>query len=158
MAVLERVKRLEDPISALHPEVQEVSKAIYEAMKGEDDPHVWFVTDFYERFSKPLAVLEARNLIKGQHAVGQRYYDGIRILDPSFVMYMSALCADDAQMNQLMNRVESCERGKWLHGQELQSELELPMPVISACFEIFEANGYGLCSRELGPPKYVGKA
>lgn len=156
-ALAERVRRLEDPISALHPDVPSVAKTIYSAMTDEDEAHVWLDADFYNQFSKALAVLEARGFIKGQHTIGHRYHDGLRVIDPSFIMYMCALCEDDDQMQALIDRVESCERGRWLHGHDIKKDLALPMPVIRACFEVFEANGYGQCSQEIGPPKYVGR-
>ena len=157
-ALSERVRKLEDPISGLHRDVPQVAKAIYSQMADEDEAHVWFDADFYEKYSKPLAVLEARGLIKGEHTIVHRYYDGLRVIDPSFIMYMCALCKSDEQMKALIDRVESCERGRWLHGENIKTDLELPMPVIRACFDIYESNGYGLCSQEIGPPKYVGKA
>jgi len=157
-ALAERVRKLEDPISGLHPDVPQLVKAIYSAMTDEDEAHIWFDADFYNQFSKSLAVLEARGLIKGEHTIGHRYYDGLRVIDPSFIMYMCALCESDEQMKALIDRVESCERGRWLHGEDIKVELGLPMPVIRACFEIYESNGYGLCSQEIGPPKYAGRA
>ena len=94
-ALAERVRKLEDPVSGLHPDVPEVAKVIYSAMTDEDEAHVWFDADFYNTFSKPLAVLEARGLIKGEHTIGNRYHDGLRVIDPSFIMYMCALCESD---------------------------------------------------------------
>ncbi len=157
-ALAERVRKIEDPISAIHPDVPQVARAIYAAMTDEDGAHVWFDADFYDKFSKCLAVLEARHLIKGEHTIGHRYYNGLRVINPSFIMYMCALCESDEHMSELITRIETCERGRWLHGPDIKLDLGLPMPVIRACFEVYESNGYGLCSQEIGPPKYVGKA
>ena len=153
-----RLTRLEDPISTLHPDVPEVTGQLYDALRQEDDAHIHLEVHLYEQFSKALAVLEAQGCIKGLHSWGHRYSAGIRVVDPTFTMYMAARHEKQRAMKALIERIETCERGKWIHGGELKAELALPLPVIAACFDVFEMKGYGLRSRELGRVAYVGRA
>lgn len=48
--------------------------------------------------------------------------------------------------------------GKWLDGKNIRADIELPLPVIKAVFDIYESKGYGLCSKTMGAVRYLGKA
>jgi hypothetical protein len=157
-ALLKRVQKLEDPVSCLHKDVPEVSKAIYEALRKKDDKNLSFNEVFYEQFSKPLAALESEGYIKGCHTIGKRFENGIYVSDPTFIMYMCALDKDSNKMAHLLEIVESCSIGQWLNGKKIQEEMGLPLPVIEACFDIYESKGYGICSNVVGSVLYMGKA
>ena len=157
-ALLERVSRFEDPISFLHELVPEVSKLIYDGIKATNSNKLEFDDSFYEKYSRPLATLESQGFIKGSHAVVKSFAAGLRVTDPSFVMYMCALAENKQKMESLMKIVDDCPKGKWLNGKQIQESLGLPLPVIQAVFDIYEAKGYGLCSKEVGSSKYIAKA
>jgi len=38
----------------------------------------------------------------------------------------------------------------------LAKEIKLPLPVVAACFQIYESKGYGVCSAEIGAVIYCG--
>ena len=86
-ALLERVAKLEDPISHLHNLVPELSKHIYEKIKQSNSTSIEFEDDFYKYYSRPLAALESQQLIKGGHAIGKQFAVGLRVADPSYIMY-----------------------------------------------------------------------
>lgn len=155
----ERLIKLEDPISQLHLDVQTVSKLLYEALLSANSQHFHLEPSQYEEFGKPLALLESHGFLKGEHSISTRYYAGIRLLDPSYIMYVCKLFADNQAMEALVNRVESCPKREWIQGDVIARELNLPLPVVEACFDIFESMGYGLCAKELGPSaaRYMGK-
>jgi len=157
-ALLQRVSKLEDPISFLHELVPEVSKCIYDMIKSTNSNKVEFDDSFYEKYSRPLAVLESQEFIRGSHALGKSFARGFRITDPSFILYLCALAEDNQKMESLIKTVDVCPKGKWLDGKIIQESLGLPLPVIQAVFEIYEAKGYGLCSGEVGSTKYMSKA
>jgi len=157
-ALLQRVSKLEDSISSLHELVPELSKKIYEAIKSIDSNAVEFDNVFYEKYARPLAVLESQGLIRGAHALGKTFALGFRVIDPSFIMYLCALAEDNNKMELLIKEVDECPKGKWLNGKAMQESLKLPLPVIRAVFDIYEAKGWGLCSKEIGSCKYTGKA
>ena len=58
-----RLEKLEDPISSLHPDIQIVSKKIYEAIRIKKTSILDFEEEFYTKHSRPLATLEANGLI-----------------------------------------------------------------------------------------------
>ena len=157
-AIQKRIEKLEDPISFLHVDVSEFSKKLYEIIKKEEESTVSFEEDFYKRYSRVLAVLESQGFIKGLHAIGKRFAAGIQIVDASYIMYMCALHENGEKMAQLVSRIESCEIGKWLNGKHLKDEIDLPLPVIKACFEIYESKRYGICSKGVGAVLYMGQA
>lgn len=157
-ALLERVSNLEDPISFLHELVPELSKLLYDKIRTTNSNKLAFDENFYEKYSRPLAALESQGFIKGSHAVGKSFATGLRVNDPSFIMYMCALAEDKQKMESLMKIVDECPKDNWLNGKQLQESLRLPLPVIQAVFVIYEAKGYGLCSKEIGSSQYMCKA
>jgi len=89
---------------------------------------------------------------------GKSYAAGIRVSDPSYIMYLCALAEDSQKMASLIQEVDECPNGKWLNGKIIQKSLGLPLPVVQAVFDIYETKGYGLCSKEVGASQYMGKA
>jgi len=61
-------------------------------------------------------------------------------------------------MELLVQYLEQCKIGEWLEGKNIAHELELPNPVVAACFKIYAEKGYGQCSRESGAISYCGRA
>jgi len=157
-SLLQRVAKLEDPISHLHEQVPELSKRIYQEVKKTNSTSIEFADSFYKEFSRPLAALESQKFIKGAHAIGKQFAVGLRVVDPSYIMYMCALAEESQKMEALINKVDSCEVGKWINGVEIHDSLGIPLPVVQAVFEIYEDKGYGLCSKTIGESKYMGKA
>ena len=155
-ALIERVERLEDPVSCIHDDVPELSRLIYRKLKVETLTKLDFDDEFYKKYSRALATLESHGFIKGVHALGKKYAAGIRLVDPSYIMYLCALEEDSEKMESLMKVVDGCKVGQWLDGNRIQ--IELPLPVIQAVFDIYESQGFGLCSREIGSCNYMGKA
>ncbi len=157
-ALSDRVARLEDPISYLHDDIPEVSRKIYQKMKIVDSASLDFDAEFYKKYSRALAALESQGCIKQDRAIGQKHALGIRLVDPSYIMYMCALEEDSSKMESIIKIVDECSIGEWLNGKNIQTSINLPLPVIKAVFEIYESKGYGLCSQEIGSCKYMGKA
>ncbi len=70
---------------------------------------------------------------------------------------MCALAENKQKMESLMKVVDECPKGNRLNSKKLQDSLGLPLPVIQAVFDIYEAKGYGCCSREIGSYQYMVK-
>src|SRR6266540_2659176 len=68
--VQERLAKLEDPISSLHEDVRAVSRDIYEFLKSSNNNKVNPDAEFYSKYQRVLAILDARGLIKGSHGLG----------------------------------------------------------------------------------------
>ncbi len=157
-ALKERVARLEDPVSYLHNDVPELSRELYRELKLKNTDKIYFDEQFYSKYSRALAALESQGYIKGSHAIGKRFAAGIRLVDPSYIMYLCALEEDDVKMDALLKVVDNCKVGEWLEGRRIQERVDLPLPVIRAVFDIYESKGYGLCSKEISACQYLGKA
>jgi len=157
-ALMERVDRLEDPVSCIHDDVPELSRLIYRKLKVEKLTKLDFDDEFYKKYSRALATLESHGFIQGGHVFGKKYAAGIRLVDSSYIMYLCALEEDGEKMESLIKVVKDCEVGEWLDGKNIQTSIDLPLPVIKAVFDIYKSKGYGLCSKEIGSTKYMGKA
>ena len=68
---------------------------------------------------------------------------------------MCALAEDQNKMKEIVEIVDRCEIGGWLDGEKLKIEIGLPKYVIRAIFEVYEAKGYGILSKEIGSCKYL---
>lgn len=156
-AIQRRLLALEDPISILHPDIRDVSEKIYAGLVDTDSAKLNFDEVFYRRYSRPLAILEAQGFIVGAHVIGARYADGLRLQDPQFVLYLAALYEDQSKMDRLVDLLENCKPGQWLHARDFEADIRLPRPVIKALFQLYEARGFGQCSSEVGAVSYVGR-
>ncbi len=154
-----RLQKLENPISALHEDINEISCLIYGKIKRTDDLLIEFENHIYRKFSRVLAVLEKSLFIKGLHVIGsERFAKGLRICDPTYVLYLSQLFEEQKKMGKIFKKVDSCAIGQELDGKLIKKEINVPLPVIKAIFDVFEAKGYGICSRVIGSAVYIGTA
>jgi hypothetical protein len=153
-----RLLLLEDSISVLHPEIREVSEKLYQALASSSTSKLLFDGAFYSRYSKPLAILEAKGFIIGSHAIGAKYVNGLSIQEPKYVVYLCALYEDQDKMDCLLQQLEDCKHGQWLHGEVIARDLQLALPVIKALFQLYEERGLGHCSKEIGAVSYIGQA
>src|SRR4051794_15036448 len=87
--VQQRLQRLEDPISALHPDVRAASELIYASVGKSNSVKVVLADSDMQRFARAIALLEGRGLISGTHALGKRFVDGFWITSPEYVLYMA---------------------------------------------------------------------
>lgn len=152
-----RLEKLEDPISSLHPDIQTVSRELYEKIKLTNSSSLDFEDEFYAKYSRPLATIEASGLITGQHAIGKRFACGIVVIDPSYILYLCALFESESSMSELFETVDKCEAGKWLDGETIAQRLTIPLPVVNAVFDIYVKKGFGLKSGQIGSSKYMAK-
>jgi hypothetical protein len=157
-AIQRRLLALEDPISLLHPDIREVSEKLYRELITTGSAQIKFDDALYTRYSRPLAILEAQGFIVGTHAIGARYVDGLWLQDPKYILYLCALYEDQSKMDRLVDLLESCKPGQWLHARDFEADVHLPRPVIKALFQLYEARGLGQCSSEMGAVSYVGRA
>ncbi len=158
MAMSKRIEKLEDPISYLHKDIQEVSKLIYAQLVTCDSVNLHFDDEFYKKYSRPLAALDKLGYIRKKDAMGYEIPLGISLIDPSFILYICAIAGDSKNMECLVKTVEKCPIGQWIDGKVLKEKLVIPLCVIYAVFEVYEAKGYGLLSREIGSCNYMGNA
>jgi hypothetical protein len=156
--LLERVQQLEDPVSFLHGDIPELSKLIYQSLRKNESPVLSFNDEFYDQYSRALAALESQGYIESTRCLGNRHPVNIFLGDASFIMYMCALAEDKSKMARLFSSVDSCAVGLWLDGKKIKKEIDLPLPVILAMFEIFESKGIGYRSKEVGSAMYYAKA
>ncbi|MDO9048185.1 MAG: hypothetical protein Q7U66_10675 [Methylobacter sp.] len=156
--VLERVQKLEDPVSFLHEDIPELSKLIYQSLKENESPILSFDDEFYDKYSRSLAVIKSQGYIESTTCFGNRHPVNIFLCDASYIMYMCALAEDKSKMARLFDLVDSCTVGTRLDGNIIKNEIDLPLPVIQAMFDIFESKGIGYRSKEVGSAMYYAKA
>jgi hypothetical protein len=156
--VQQRLQKIEDPISALHPDVRSVSKLIYERLRAANGSKIHLSESEQDEYARPLAVIEAEGLLDGTHAIGTHYSIGYWLRNPTYVLYMAALYEDAALMERLVERVDLAKRGNWLNGMELAAELGLPVRTVQAVLELYTRKGLGLMSREIGTVNYMARA
>ena len=110
------------------------------------------------RYGRVMAILESQGLIRGSHSSQKRFHLGLWLDNPHYIMYMCALFEDPDLMERLLSRVDSTPPKTWLRGAELAEEFALPLPVVRAVFQLYEAKSLGLLSKELGAVNYFARA
>lgn len=153
--VQQRLRRLEDPISALHPDVRAVSELIYASMGQSVSTKVVLPNQEMQQFARPIALLEGSGLITGTHGIGQRFVGGFWVTNPQYVLYMAALYEEPDLMERFVALVDSSPPGSWLIGTQLAKEYALPVPVVRAVFQFYEQRGLGILSKEIGTANYL---
>lgn len=152
------IKKLSDPISFLNMDVQKVSREIYKKLKANNSDVLCFSDEFYSKYSKSLAALDSKKLIKKIVTADSRFPKFITLPDASFVIYMCKLDEDHKKMTRITSIVDSCEYGTCLDGYALSKQFELPVYVIRSIFSIYESKGYGILSNARGTCQYVGRS
>ena len=148
-----RLHKLEDPIGQLHEDIPTLLKIIYNHIQKDNiDLKIILNEELYEKYSRALAVLESKNLIKGMNTLGRKFAHDFRLIDPIFVLYMCSLFEDTKKIEKLTKKLENCTRGDSINGNSLQKELDVPLGIIYSFFEIYESKGFGSFSREIGVP------
>ena len=145
-----RIKRIEDPVSNLHSDIQCVSKKIYDLIKKTEQENITFDDEFVEKFGRSLAILEKNGFIKGNHAIGKCWAGSIYLSDPSYVLYLCKLSESEKKMNSLFRLLEGSKPGDSFDGVDIQKTIDLPIPVIKAFFRVYQSMGYGFCSKTIG--------
>jgi hypothetical protein len=151
-----RLRALEDPVSILHPEIRDVAKALYDEVARTNESYLTELPrEFYDRYGRPLTLMEGVGIVRGEHSLGGRFSAGIVVESPRGILYMAQLYEDAVKMDMLLSRVDSARRGQVQKGAEIVLEIHVPMPTIRAVFELYDARGLGILSRENGaPPTY----
>lgn len=65
-----RIKKLEDPISYLHEDIESVAEIIYGQVLAQDSWKLKFNDSFYLKYKRCLAVLNKANLISMTRGLG----------------------------------------------------------------------------------------
>jgi len=152
-----RLRALEDPVSGLHPDVRGLSKLIYDRLRSSGNM-IHVDEDMYARFARPLHILDSQGLIDVTHVIGRPFPDSFWVTNSSYIFYLCALFEDSGKMDSLVNRIDEASAGRWLRGAEFAAELDLPLPVVKAIFQLYERRGLGLLSKEIGTANYYVKA
>lgn len=153
--VEKRLDKLEDPISNLHEDVPHLSQVIYIALNDSQSTTLSFRDEVYDKYSRAFAVLDSEGLIKKHNQAGTIYPFAISVIDATYIAYLCARFERKEKMDKLVSIVDSCKVGKWLNGKDIASEIELPLFVVQAIFQIYESKGFGICSREIGASSYL---
>jgi hypothetical protein len=154
-----RLEKLEDPISGLHSDVPDVASILYEAARANRgrpsslDPG----PEFFERYAKVLALLEGHGLVAGTRSLGGQFLEGVRPA-AAFVVYMATRYEEPARITAAVALVENAARGTWLDGRTIGDEIGVPWMLMAALFDIYEAKGLGIRSKETGTVRYLSKA
>lgn len=145
-----RLRQLEDPISSLHPDVRVVSEQLYGQVRETNRSHFELADTFYVQYARVLGLLEARGHVTATHTLGRRFGGGLTVSNPGFMLYIAALYEEPEHLARFTDLIDKAEVNTWLNGGEISQELDLPLPVVRAMFEILQQQGRGILSGEVG--------
>lgn len=148
------------PIRQSSSERKELEKLLYSLIKAQPQDHPTTHIDFapsLKPFIKELRRHEAAGAITGSHTIGAdgEFSAGLR-LKSSFLVELARLNEDPNTLAKLEELIESAKEP--LNGIELRKSVRLPLTIIDAFFNEYEAQGQGLKSREIGSSLYIPKS
>jgi hypothetical protein len=153
----ERVRQLEDPISSLHPDVTALSAILYRSLQAAGSKIV-VTEEIYPRYSRALRILDAQGFLNVTHVIGRAFPDWFWITEPTYILYMAALYEEPAKMDSAVNRIDQAPAGTWIRGEEVSVDTGIPIPVVKAILQLYEARGLGIMSNENGTVNYYVQA
>ena len=147
-----RLKTLEDPISALHPSIPDLSLLLYQAIKSNNDSCGWLDKDDLnlDYYRKAFLLLDAHGYLEDKGCI-------IEFNTPSYMMYMATISEKDNIINELNGYMDDCESGCSIYASDLANSLNLPLALVLSVFEIYESKGYGYYDRTIDCEAYLGK-
>lgn len=147
-----RLQALEDPISALHNTVPDLSKLLYQAIKSDSANSRWLdKSDLnLDCYRKAILLLHSHGYLEDKGYV-------IEFNAPSYVLYMATLSEKDNIIIELNGYMDSCESGCSIYASDLANSLNLPLALVLSVFEIYESKGYGYYDRTIDYEAYLGK-
>ncbi len=154
-AVARRLDKLEDPLARFGLDMDSLCSVFYAAVRSSENVTnriPW--NDDYSPYLKLLHRLEANSLIEGDPALFNRnpFERGIR-LRPRFVIHLASYYGDARLCGEMADKMESLQTAAT--GHRIQEQLPLPLMVIDAFFSVYEEEGQGIKSKEIGSSYYV---
>jgi|GEM_PF-3670191 len=152
-----RLRVLEDPLGQFDSGAKDLCVKLYDAVKSCESVSAkipW--SDCFEPFLKTLRRFEAHGMISGTPVLGDTnaYRHGIW-LKPRFLVYIAMLGGDEPWCRDLADLMSQLDSGNSLDGKKVAQSIKLPLPVIDAYFHLFESEGQGMKSREIGRSYYI---
>lgn len=146
------------PLAQYGPKAEELSKVLYsllEAQPQNQPPtnHLdW--TPQLRPFIKELRHLEADGLLDGSHAVNEEFSGGLR-LNHSLIVDLAVLHDDPKQLAKLEDILDNAK--DQVLATDIKKSIDLPITVIDAFFSMYERQGQGYKSKEIGSSRYFPK-
>jgi hypothetical protein len=155
-----RVEILENPLAHFGDDAKPLCDILYSGLKkqfgqlGNKVP--W--SEELEPYMKTLRRFEAQGLVGGTPALGQtnEFRRGVTLAS-DFIVYLALISADADLGKELSSYLDNIDPGTGVNGRKIQENIALPLPVIDAFLCMYETQGQGLKSREIGASYYVAK-
>jgi hypothetical protein len=155
-----RIEILENPLAHFGDDAKPLCHLLYDGLKAQSaqlsNKVSW--SDELEPYLKTLRRFEAQGMVGGAPALGRQneFLMGIG-LAPEFIVYLALISDDNELCKALSAYLDGLDPGKGVNGREIQGNITLPLPVIDAFLSVYEKQGQGIKSREIGASYYVAK-
>ncbi len=146
--------KLEDPISHLHEDVQEVSKAIYDKFILANDTSLTFPNEFYQKYNRALTALATEGYIGKERSINSTLPLAVNLVNPDYILYMCFHFEDSRKTQEISDLVDGCEAGQTLDAELLADSIGLPKYAIRAVFEVYESKGLGFSTGGIKKLRY----
>jgi hypothetical protein len=146
------------PLAQYGPKAEELAGILYSLLKDQpqNQPptnHLdW--TPQLQPFIKELRHFEAEALVQGSHTVGQEFSGGLR-LNHSFIVDLASRFDDAKELAKLEELLDNAKDQVTV--TDVQKTVKLPITVIDAFFSMYERQGQGHKSKEIGISRYIPK-
>lgn len=155
-----RLEILENPLSDFGDDAKPLCHLLYKAVQDHADQFTNRVpwSDDLAPYLKTLRRFEACGMLEGSPVLGQtnEYLRGVR-LSPRFLVYLGLIGGDAELCKKLSELLDWLASGKGVDGRKIRESIPLPLAVVDAFLTVYEREGQGLKSNEIGASYYIAK-
>lgn len=146
------------PLAKYGTETEALTKLLYSLIKeqpqNQPPTNHFDWTPKLEPFTGELRALEADSLLDGSHTINKEFSHGFR-LNHSLIVDLAVLHDDAKQLAKLEELLDNAK--EQLLASDIKKSVNLPITVIDAFFSMYERQGHGHKSKEIGVSRYIPK-
>lgn len=148
--IKEDINSFRNPIPSSHLKAIDALKLIFSRIELTGDVY-WEMDDELRQFLEVLNLWEKQNFLSGQHEIGNSWLS-IYINNPVFIMAVYSAAYGESATAELRQNVWDIikQKKKGVHGESIAKDNGIPLPYVDALFTIFESEGKGWKSKEVG--------
>lgn len=148
------IEKIQNPILHSHQTAKDALKMLFRKIESSNDIYLEIDSEI-KQYMEVLKLWDKQGLLSGQREI--QGWVSVYLKDPFFLMAVYSEKYGNYATLDLHQRVWDIikQEKKIVHGQNIAENFNVPLPYISALFKIFESEGKGETSAEIGSCYFI---